>query len=147
MLDKALGQIGNFKGFRLGFRRFVAWTSQARAAMGRPSSVRKKQPSNEGKGLPADMEDPVDKFHAPRDKLMLNPSDDERDDDGLDNEPIYDLQDIEDESDEEESEEDMDEGQNEEEQGQLGRCKYCMHPDCDHGLSFAMHACIPTQLH
>ncbi|KAK9817376.1 hypothetical protein WJX74_000184 [Apatococcus lobatus] len=88
--------------------------------MGRPSSVKKKQPRKEVKGLPADMQDPVDKFHAKKDRLMLNPSDDEGVDDSLDNDPVYDLQDVQDDSDEEESEEDMG-GQIEEEQGQLGR--------------------------
>ena len=69
------------------------------------------------------MQDPVDKFHAPKDKIMLNPSDDERDDNSVDNDPVYDLQDVKDDSDEEESEENLEGEQNEEEQGQLGRCR------------------------
>ena len=89
--------------------------------MARPKSLKKKPPRQETKGLPADMSDPVDKFHATKDKLMLNPSDDDRDSDSLDDGPVYDLQDVQDESDDDFSEdaEDEQEGQD---QGLLGKC-------------------------
>ncbi len=108
-------------------------------------SSKAEETSQGSKGAASEMQDPVDKFHAPRDKLLLNPSDDERDMDDLDDEPIYDLQNIADNSDEDDSEESDDQQEpTEEESGRIGKCKLRNGPVLD-TLKHPM-PCIATAL-